>query len=137
MFMMLGPFVFTVPTYSVEALQQSSGSRIAKSPIIGSHPTTHMLGPDSRELTLESTFHPQHMNTGGLAMLSSLRAAAEAQTPLMMVSVVGMVFGRWIIERVDEGHSRIGGTGVAQKVTVKMSLSRYVPRGGGGPLRLF
>lgn len=137
MFMMLGPFRFTVPTYSVEELSRKSGSRVASQPIIGARPTTHLLGPDSETISLKSTFHPQHMNKGGLAMLASVRAASSVQVPLMMVSMVGMVFGRWIIEGVDEGHSNIYGTGVAQKVTVNMSLIKYIPRGGSGPLSLF
>lgn len=129
MLMQLGPFRFDVPTYSVEDIKRSVSSRVAVQDVIGGAPATHLLGPGDETQTLSSTFFPYHLNGGGLLQLEGVRAACQRQTPLMMVSLSGFVFGRWIITEVGDNQSIFGVGGVPQKITVQMSLLRYVGRG--------
>lgn len=137
MLMALGPFRFRIPTYSVEQISRKVSSRVASQEIIGSRPTTHLLGPGEETVTFASTFYPFHLNGGGLAQLEAVRAACVAQAPLMLVSVAGLVFGRWIIQDVSDDRTEFGPSGSPQIVTVDMTLLRYVPRGGGFGIGLF
>lgn len=131
MLMALGPFRFSIPTYSVEEIQRRVRSRIASQEVIGARPPTHLLGPDEETIALQSTFHPLHLNRGGIAQLEGVRAACIAQRPLMMVSMAGAVFGRWVIASVDDQRSLFHArSGLPQTVTVDMELVRYVGRGG-------
>lgn len=137
MLMALGPFRFRIPTYSVEQISRKVSSRVASQDIIGSRPTTHLLGPGAETVNFSSTFFPFHLNGGGLGQLEGIRAACVVQAPLMLISVAGLVFGRWIIEDVGDERTQFGPSGSPQVVTVDMNLTRYVPRGGGFSIGLF
>jgi uncharacterized protein len=136
MLMALGPFRFTIPTYSVEDIQRSMSARIAQQEVIGARPRTHLLGPGVETITLSSTFYPFHLNGAGLAQLEGMRAACAACRPLIFLSVAGRVFGLWVIKEVSEGLTLFSPHGVPQQVTVNMTMERYVGHSGGG-LRLF
>ena len=60
-----------------------------------------------------------------------------AQTPLMLIAISGLVFGRWIITDVSDERTIFDVKGKPQKVAVDMDLLRYVPRNGGTILGLF
>ena len=127
----LGPFRFQVPTYSVEKIARSVKSRVESQRVIGARPPTHLLGPDEETASFSSTFFPLHLNGGGLAQLEGVRAACLAQTPLMLATLAGAIYGRWVITEVGDERTEFTVGGVPQMVTVDMSITRYVPRGGG------
>ena len=132
MLMALGPFRFTVPTFTVDNLDRQVSGRIADQNVIGAAPPTHLLGPSSQSITLSTTFHPLHFNRAGGIMLDAVRLASELQTPLMLISILGRIFDRWIIESVDSGETMWAANGTAQTVTATIKLKRYVGRTGGG-----
>ncbi len=129
MLMQLGPFQFSVPTYSVERIGYDVTARVAPQQVIGAAPITHLLGPGDETVRLSSTFYPRHLNVGGLAQLEGVRAACRAQTPMMMVSIAGTVFGNWIITNVGDESSMIISSGIAERVTVELTLLQYNDRG--------
>ncbi len=137
MLMALGPFRFRIPTYSVEEISRQVSSRYANQEVIGARPTTHLLGPGEETITFHSEFFPYHLNGAGLAQLEAVRAMCLAQTPLMLISIAGLVFGRWIITDVSDERTTFDVKGKPQKVSVDMDLLRYVPRNGGTILGLF
>ncbi|MBC6714806.1 phage tail protein [Aurantimonas sp. DM33-3] len=131
MLMALGPFRFTVPTFTVDTRDRSTSGRIAHSEVIGADQPTHLLGPGPSTITLSTTFHPMHLNRAGGAMLEAVRLACAMQTPLTFVSILGAIFGRWIIESVDSGETQYAPNGQPQTVTATIKLTRYVGRAGG------
>ena len=126
MLMGWGPFRFTVPLYSVEDLERRVSARVKSQPVIGRRPPTHLLGPDEETITLQSTFHPHHLNRMGLAQLAGVRAAGVAGTPHMLVHVGGLVFGLWVAREISDQQTTFDGAGVPQIVTVSMTLVHYV-----------
>lgn len=78
MLMAWGPYRFTVPNYSVETIRRSVQPRIETQPVISAMPTVHRLGPGNEQITLQSTFHPHHLNGRGLSQLSGIRLAVNA-----------------------------------------------------------
>ncbi len=130
MLMALGPFRFTVPTFTADTLDRQTSGRVAHQNVIGAPPPTHLLGPGPSTMTLNTTFHPLHLNRAGGLMLDAVRAACALQTPLMFVSIVGRVFGRWVIESVDSSETLFAPNGRAQTVTATLKLTRYVGRSG-------
>ena len=137
MLMALGPFRFKIPTYSVETVSRKLSSRVQSNEVIGARPTTHLLGPAEETLSFQSEFYPYHLNGAGLAQLEGMRATVVAQTPMMLISVGGLVFGRWVITDLSDEQTIFDSLGRAQKVSVDMSLTRYVPRGLGMAVGLF
>jgi len=131
--MRLGPFIFAVPTFSYETLNRQVSARVESQPVIGAAPPTHLLGPNGDTIDMTCSFFPFHLNGGGLLQLRALQAATRLQTPLMMVSISGLIFGRWVPVSVGESHSHLHPvTGTPQKVDVDISLQQYVGARGSG-----
>jgi len=54
-----------------------------------------------------------------------MRAAADIGQPLLMVSGLGAVLGRWVIEKIDEKQTVFASAGVPRKQEFTLSLRRY------------
>ena len=118
----LGPFRFSVPTFSVEQIQRQSQGRLADVEIVGRKPSTHKLGPGLRTFTLDSTFYPLHLNRAGGLMLDAVHLACDQQTSLMMISITGRVFGRYTIESVGDTSTMFAPGGKAQIVNTNITI---------------
>lgn len=128
MLMAWGPFRFTVPNYSVETLRRSIKPRLEEQPVIGRAPPIHRLGPGNEEVTLESTFHPHHLNGRGLAQLAGVRQAVNALSPQMLVHINGAghnIFGLWIATGVDGEETLFDKVGTPQSVKTTLSMKQY------------
>lgn len=128
MLMAWGPFRFTVPNYSVETLRRSLQPRSEQVPVIGALPVTHRLGPSVEEITLESTFHPRHLNGRGLSQLAGVREAVNSLTPLTLVHMNGSgnnIFGRWTAKSLSSEKTTFDVHGTPQTVTTSLTLSQY------------
>lgn len=128
MLMAWGPFRFTVPNYSVETIRRSIQPRSEPQPVIGAPPTIHRLGPANEVITLESTFHPRHLNGRGLAQAAGVRQAVNAQLPMQLVHINGAgmnIFGLWLATSVDNEETMLDHMGTPQTVTVNLALMQY------------
>lgn len=133
MLMGWGPFRFTVPNYSVETLRRTLQPRSEQVPVIGALPITHNLGPNVEELTLESTFHPRHLNGRGLTQLAGVREAVNSLTPLSLVHMNGSgmnIFGRWTAKSLSSEKTVFDVHGVPQTVTTTLTMTQYDGSGG-------
>lgn len=131
MLMAWGPYRFTVPNYSVESLRRSIQPRVETQPVIGAMPTVHRLGPSNEQITLQSTFHPHHLNGRGLSQLGGIRQAVNSLKPMMLTHINGSVpniFGLWIATAIDDEHTLFDPAGVPSQVTTTLTLMQY----GGG-----
>ena len=131
MLMAWGPFRFTIPNYSVETIQRSVNPRVETQPVIGGMPPVHRLGPGNEQITLQSTFFPQHFNGRGLAQLSAIRRAVNAQTPMMLTSINGAVpnvFGLWIGTGIEDEQTIFNPAGAPSVVSTTLTLLQ-----DGGP----
>ena len=127
MLMAWGPFRFTVPTYSVESIRRSLQPRVSPVPLISRVPSLHRLGPGNEQITLESTFHPHHLNGRGLAQLAAVRQAVNALTPLPLVHLNGSamnVFGPWVATQIEDSQSMLDPLGKPGTLTVSMTMLR-------------
>lgn len=131
MLMAWGPFRFSVPTYSVDALSRSIDARVEAQPVIGAAPPIHKLGPQNETVSLRSTFYPQHLNGGGIAQLTGVREAVNLLTPLPLVHVNGLIpniFGLWIAKSISDEQEMFDSFGRPQSVSVTLELMQE-----GGP----
>lgn len=134
MLMAWGPFRFTVPNYSVESIRRSLQPRYEGQPVIKAAPRLHRLGPGNEQITLESTFHPRHLNGRGLAQLAGVRQAVNALTPYQLVHINGAgrnIFGQWLATSIDSEEAMLDHNGTPQMVTVSLSMEQY----GSSPAR--
>lgn len=126
MLMQWGPFMFAIPTYSVEQMSRAMTTRVQSQSVIGARPPTHRLGPGEETLTLNSTFYPYHFNGNGLRQLDAIRDYIANQQPHILLDRRGRVHGLFICTRLDEDRSMFSPLGDPQEVTVNMSMTRYV-----------
>lgn len=128
MLMAWGPFRFTVPNYSVETIRRSLQPRAEAQPVINSIPPIHRLGPGNETITLQSTFHPRHLNGRGLAQLAGVRQAVNALTPLQLVHINGAgfnIFGLWLATAVESEETMLDHNGTPQMVTASLTMMSY------------
>lgn len=135
MLMAWGPFRFTVPAYSVERISRTTTPRLAEQPVIGAAPPIHRLGPGNEEISLQSTFHPHHLNGRGLAQLSGVRQMVNSLTPQMLVHINGAslnIFGLWIATSMNDEQELFDVRGTPGTVTTTLAMKRYGDSGGRG-----
>ncbi|MDR6954114.1 phage protein U [Ancylobacter sp. 3268] len=128
MLMAWGPFRFTVPNYSVESIRRSLQPRVEPQPVIGAMPSIHRLGPANEAISLESTFHPRHLNGRGLAQLAGVRLAVNRLTPMQLVHFNGAginIFGLWIAVSLDSEETMLDTRGTPQMVSAHLSMIQY------------
>lgn len=125
MLMAWGPYRFTIPNYSVESTGRSVQPRVEEQSIIGAPPTLHKLGPGLETISLESTFHPRHLNGRGLTQLAGVRQAVNAMLSLPLVHINGAghnIFGNWVGMSLKDKQTIFDTNGTPQEVTVTMQL---------------
>ena len=122
--MALGPFTFSMASFSYEDLKRQHAARIAPQEIVGARPSLHRMGFDNETLTIGATFFPFYLGgASGLSQVSAMRAAVGTSYPLVgNQGVVGLSFGRWLLHRVGDTQDYIGPTGVGQRIEVSIDL---------------
>lgn len=133
MLMAWGPFRFTVPTYAVEAIQRSVQPRIEAVPIIQAMPSLHRLGPGNPSISLQSTFHPYHLNGRGLAQLSGVREAVNAMVAFPLCASNGGVFGMWVATSMNDEQELFDANGTPATVQTTLEMMQD---GGGTMARM-
>ncbi len=119
----LGWYQFGIDKAAYKQLSRSTEYRWQGQDRIGRQPAQQYIGPGRETITLNGTIYPFYK--GGLGQLESMRALAGRGAPLILVDGLGVIWGKWVITRIEETQSNFFGDGVPQKVGFKMDLARY------------
>ncbi len=119
----LGPYRFAVSTAAYESLRRTSEYRWPAQERLGRAPARQFVGPGADSVTLSGVIYPHY--AGGLSQIGKLRELAGRGVPLSLVDGRGMVWGRWCIERIEEGRTVFFANGDPQRVEFTMQLSAY------------
>jgi phage protein U len=132
--LILGAFPFSVNTAAYQQLQRSNqyqwasqarlGKSIAKHLGVGG-PAYQFIGPGDETISLNGAIYPQYVGLPGRLSLSALRLQADAGIALPLVSVGGLLLGRFIIEQIQETDSALFSDGSPRKIEFTLSLKRY------------
>lgn len=122
--MALGPYRFSLATFTHDQLVRSFTARTDSVPVIGSRPSVHRLGYDDETVDLDATFFPFHLpGNRGLSQLAMMRSDVGSAYPLISVAGgSGFSFGTWLIRKVGSREEHIGVAGVGQEIRVDLSL---------------
>ena len=132
MMMLLGPVNFSIDTSAYEQLQRSSQYDWATQGRLGHPQLKHLgiggpahqyIGPGEESISLNGTIYPQYK--GGTRQLSLIRLTAGLGIAMPLVDGNGFVYGRWIIENLQETRSVFFADGVPRKIEFTLSLKRY------------
>ncbi len=130
--MMLGPVRFSIESAAYDRLERSTQYNWASQQRLGDPdykylglggPALQYIGPGTDTITLNGTIFPQYH--GGSLELTLMRLSAGLGTALPLIDGSGMLWGRWVIESVNETKSVLFSDGAARKIEFTMTLRRY------------
>ena len=133
--MALGQFVFGLDTLTYQELQRSTEWRHPTNSRVGARPARQFIGVGEDTITLTGLQVPEFR--GNRRSLDDLRAMADAGKAYALVGGTGVVFGAFVIPRVQETGSVFIAEGIARRVDFTLELARvddYLadPAGGAG-----
>lgn len=121
--MQLGSFQFGIQTAAYETLRRSTEYQWAEQKRFGKLDALQYVGPGQDKITLSGTVYPEF--NGGTKQLEDMRAMAAQGRPLLMVSGLGDLMGRWVILAVGDTGSIFAQAGVARKQEFELELRLF------------
>ena len=131
--MALGQFVFGLDTLAYQELQRSTEWRHPTNSRGGTRPARQFVGVGEDSITLTGLQVAEFR--GNRRSLDDVRAMADAGKAYALVGGTGVVFGAWVIQRVQESGSVFIAEGVARRVDFTLELARvddYLADPAGG-----
>jgi phage protein U len=126
----LGSVEFSVLAGSFEVLQRRTTWRIDRpDPIDGMGTPVHRGRLDDA-ITLSGVVFPGYV--GGLSSVERLRELGDVGEPQTLVDGEGAIYGRWLIENVDEEATLHTPTGKPRRIGYSVTLVA-VPDEGASP----
>ena len=119
----LGGFQFCISTAAYQAFSHSTGYRWQGQERFGQLPAMQYTGPGEDSITLSGDIYPSF--AGGLHQIDSMRYYASQGTPLLMVDGNGYIWGRWVIQSIEENKEVFFSDGTARKQTFNLKITRY------------
>lgn len=122
MLMTIGLFVFSLQTAPLKTLQRQTNWKHASNPRVGRRDALQFVGPGDENITLAGVLAPEI--TGGPSHLEELRSMADTGKAWTLIDATGRVWGQYVIENMDDGHSHALPSGEARKIEFSLNLKR-------------
>lgn len=121
--MMLGSFQFGIPTAAYQELTRRSNYRWPQQDLFGRRPAVQFTGEGDETMTLSGVIYPEFR--GGTGQIEQMRALAGRGVPQLLVSGLGKIMGRWVIEAVEEKQETFAAFGLPRKQEFTLQLKRF------------
>ncbi len=122
MMLALGMFVFMRQTLPHQTMQRESDYRWPSNSRIGKRDAFQFLGVGEENITLAGVLYPEL--TGGKLTMTTLRLMAEEGRAWPLLDGTGMIYGMYVISRVNETGSIFFADGTPRKIDFTLSLRR-------------
>jgi|GEM_PF-198803 len=120
--MCLGQFVFELKSAPYQSLQRQMGWRHPSNARVGLRPARQFIGPDDESITVSGVLLPEL--AGNFLSLDELRDMADDGEAYVLVDGRGQLYGRWVIESLDETQTVFFRDGVPRKIEFSLALKR-------------
>lgn len=121
--MRLGAFNFSINAAAYQSFLRSTGYRWQAQQRFGQLPAQQYTGPDADTITLSGDIYPEY--AGGLYQIDDMRTEAGKGLPLLLVDGNGYIWGRWVIQSIDEEQMVFFGDGTPRKQAFSMQITPY------------
>lgn len=121
--MRLGDFSFGINTAAYEELKRSTEYKWPGQERFGQRDALQFTGIGNDTMTLNGTILTAYR--GGTGQLQRLRNLAMEGQPQFLISGLGQIYGRWVIERVEEGQSVFAAAGHPRRQDFTVQLRRF------------
>lgn len=120
--MTLGDVRFTVADGAYRSLSRTLEMTVARLNRAGRQAARQVLGEDET-ITIEGVCYPLHRHS--LDRVESFRAMARTYEPQTLTDGLGFVWGRYVVERVEEQGSELAADGTPMKQEFRIGLGLY------------
>lgn len=128
--MMLGSYIFSLSTAVYQELERKTEYRWVVQERLNQDPALQYTGPGADTVSLPGVVYPSWRGGGG--QIDTMRSLAGKGLPQLLVDGAGNIYGRWVIEGVEEKQSVFAAFGQPLKQEFTINLRRY----DGGPANL-
>ena len=120
--MILGMFVFSLPTATYQQLARSNTWRHASNSRVDAAPAYQFVGVGEDSITLDGSIMPGFK--GSALSLTALRVMADTGKAWPLISGHGAIYGLWIIESLSETQTYFFKDGKPQKIEFSLTLKK-------------
>jgi phage protein U len=121
--MTLGGFQFGIDSAAYQEFRRTTEYRWPSQERFGQAPVRQYVGPGNDIVTLPGVIYPHWK--GGRFQLVQLRSLAAVGIPRFMIDGTGAILGRWVIERIEDGQTIFGPSGVALRQEFSLGLAWF------------
>ena len=115
MMMILGMFVFSIPTATYQSLQRSTNWRHASNSRYGAAPAYQFTGPGEDTISLDGSIVPEF---GSQLSLTAIRLMGDTGKSFPLIA------GIWKIDSIDETQTYFFKNGQPRKVEFSLKISK-------------
>lgn len=120
--MVLGMFVFSLPTLAYQELQRQTQWKFASNARVGRRDAVQFTGKGDDTITLSGWIAPEL--TGSVFSLDALRLMADTGKSWFLIQGTGRIYGSYVIESMDEGRTVLDSDGDAKRIEFTIKLKR-------------
>ena len=121
--MQLGSFQFSIMTAVYQELIRKNEYKWPSQHRFGQRPSRQFVGVGDETMQLPGVIYPEYR--GGFHQIEAMRNLAARGQPLLLVDGLGKLWGRWVIESIDEKQSLFAAFGAPRKQEFTLSLARF------------
>ena len=121
MMMILGMFVFSIPTATYQSLQRTTSWNHASTNRFGTSPAYQYTGKGEDVITLDGSIVPEF---GSQLSITALRLMGDTGKSFPLIAGNGKIYGMWIIKSVDETQTHFYKNGQPRLVEFSLKLEK-------------
>lgn len=120
--MVLGMFVFSLPTLAYQELQRQTEWKHPATARVGTRDAHQFTGKGDDTITLSGWIAPEL--TGSIYSLDALRLMADTGMSWILIQGTGRIYGSFVITGMSEGKTLLAKNGDPQRIEFTISLKR-------------
>lgn len=121
MMMILGMFVFSIPTATYQSLQRTNNWNHASNNRFGDMPAYQFTGKGEDVITLDGSIVPEF---GSQVSLTVLRLMGDTGKSFPLIAGNGKIYGSWVIDSLNETQTYFYQNGLPRKIEFSLTLKK-------------
>lgn len=121
--LLFGNFMFSLNSAAFQEMNRSTAYNWPAQERVGQLAALQFTGPGEETIALPGVIYPSYR--GGLAQMDKLRKQAARGKPDFLIDAQGNVYGRFVVERIEENRSNFAPLGIPRKIEFNLYLRKF------------